>query len=260
MISRLLPSLYETYNIANLGYGVKTDRLGDVFEDFVCEIFKSFSDVLSLVKDDCLEKEIITEFFSKTQINPEKVNSIRATRDVPRRQSGGNPKTDVIVSLNLVDGGTVHVPISIKQTAARQVAFAEYSVETICKEVGITDFRLKELMEKHQRDASAINFSVQEKEELRFLLQPYAEKLIRWTITMSADENPIGNEYPKWILKFRLTNNTSEIISWDFYNIEEYIDHIRLDLRGNPRRGGFGTGLSWTYATGSKGEKIQFKG
>ncbi|MFF5996121.1 MspI family type II restriction endonuclease [Lysinibacillus sp. KU-BSD001] len=260
MESKLLPFLYQHYNIANLSYGLKTDKLGDVYEDFICEIFKSTSNVIDLLKSDCIEKDIIIELFQKIKIDPKKVTDIRASKDIPRRQSGGNPKTDVIVYVYLENDEILSVPISIKQTSARQVAFAEYDVETICREVGITDLRVKELMQKHQRDGSAKNFTRTEKQELKERLQPFAESLIRWTITMSADENPIGEEYPKWILKFQLTKETSEIINWHFYSIEEYIDYISLNRNGDRRSAGFGTGLSWTYATGTKGQKIQFKG
>lgn len=260
MQSLLLPSLYSKYSINSLSGGKKTDKLGDVFEELVCLIFGSKKNIKEVFREGYLEKEIIKSFFSKTKIEPKSVSSITATTKVMRRKSGGNSKTDVIVSVILKDGRSIDVPISVKQTTARQVAFAEFSVETICEEVGITNRRAKELMEKHQRDGSARNFYPEEKEELRKLLKPFAEKLVRWTITMSPDEEPVGNEYPKYILKFNLSVVDSVVLGFKFYNIEDYIDYIMYDNKGNIKNGGFGTGLAWTYATGSKGTKIQFKG
>ena len=61
------------------------------------------------------------------------------------------------------------------------------------------------------------------------------------------------------ILKFSLTKQ-NEIIAINCYTIDEYVDFLVYDKNGNYKKGGFGTGLSWTYATGSKGKKIQFKG
>lgn len=261
MKSELLPELYSKYDIPNLRFGIKTDKLGDVYEDFVVEIFRDLPTTISLLKTQSLEKEIIKEFFRKTRINIQEVTSIKATtKCIPRRKSGGSSKTDVIVYLELKNRKKIDVPISVKQTSAPKVAFAEFSVDTICEEVGITDPIVKKLMEKHQRDASATNFTSQEKKELKLRLEPYVERLLRWIITMSPTKNTPSNAYPKWVLKFNLTKETSEVIDWHFYSIEEYIDYIRLNKKGNPKSGGFGTGLSWTYATGSKGTKIQFKG
>lgn len=259
MKSIILDSLYEEYNIKNLGYGEITDKLGDVYEDFLCAIFKDIHTVIALRKQGGLEKDIIEKFLIKSELNVKDILGISSTKDVPRRPSGGNSKTDVILNFQMADGEIKSFPISVKQTSAPRVAFAEFDVSTICREVGITDERVKSLMLKHQKDASAKYFTDQEKEELRIRLEPFAEKLLRWTITMSPIENPRGNAYPKWILKFKVTKD-AKLLNWDFYNIEEYIDCIRLDKKGRPRRGGFGTGLSWTYATGSKGSKIQFKG
>jgi hypothetical protein len=65
--------------------------------------------------------------------------------------------------------------------------------------------------------------------------------------------------FPELLLKFSLTKN-DEITDIKCYTVDEYVDYLVYDKNGNNKKGGFGTGLSWTYATGSKGEKIQFKG
>ena len=61
------------------------------------------------------------------------------------------------------------------------------------------------------------------------------------------------------LIKFSLTKS-NQILNIHCYTIDEYVDYLTIDRYGNPKKGGFGTGLGWTYATGSKGEKIQFKG
>ena len=65
--------------------------------------------------------------------------------------------------------------------------------------------------------------------------------------------------YPDLLIKFSITKS-NQILNINCYTIDEYVDYLTIDRYGNPKKGGFGTGLGWTYATGSKGEKIQFKG
>lgn len=262
MESIILKKLYKQYDIENLKYGAKTDKLGDVYEDYLCILFQDLSSVKNFLETESLEKDVIFGVLNRIQLNILDIESISSTRKVPSRPSGGNSKTDVILTVKFKDNTINSYTFSVKQSAAPKVAFAEFDVETICNEVGITDPHVKELMLKHQNDASAKNFTPQEKQELRVGLAPYAERLLRWTITMSPDEDIIGLAYPKWIIKFKLSKEDagSELLGWKLFNIEEYIDHIRLTKKGTVKPGGFGTGLSWTYATGSKGKKIQFKG
>ena len=74
--------------------------------------------------------------------------------------------------------------------------------------------------------------------------------------------SPVESEdlrYPILMIKFALTK-TNEIKNINVYSIDEYVDSVMLDKNLKLKKGGFGTGLGWTYATGSKGRKIQFKG
>lgn len=64
---------------------------------------------------------------------------------------------------------------------------------------------------------------------------------------------------PTMIIKFDINKSNNTLKSYKVYNIEDYIDEIMYDKHGNIKKGGFGTGLNLTYATGSKGKKIQFK-
>lgn len=258
-MSELLGELYRKYDIEYLSAGAKTDKLGDVYEEFICRIFENKQTILKFLSNQGVEREIIESLFIKFNINLEELEDISSTNIVPRRPSGGNSKTDVILTLYLLNGNIRKLPLSIKQTSVAKVAFAEYDVHTICSEVGITDRRLIELMLKHQSDASAKNFTSKEKEELTQLLSPYVERLIRWIVTMTPEESLIGDAYPVGVIKFIVSSN-AELLSQKIFNIDEYINYIRYMPNGNLKKSGFGTGLSWTYATGSKGRKIQFKG
>lgn len=257
----LLEYLFIEYNISKLPFGVKQDKLGDVMEEYCVRLLNcpnmlrklKYGDLDLSNTDDYLCSLII----DKTGIDSRNFVKMSATRDIEHRYTGGNAKTDVILTVKY-PGEILETPISVKQTTAQKVAMAEFDADTIINEVGITDPIVKSLLLKHQIDASAINFTSKEKELLRMHLAPYARPFVRWVL--SGTPYPTDDlKFPQIIVKLQLTKQ-DEIIDINVYDIEEYVDSVMYDKNGNIKAGGFGTGLSWTYATGSKGRKIQFKG
>ena len=257
----LLQLLFEQYNIDELPFGVKQDKLGDVMEDYCVKLLNS-SNMLEKLKskdidynnaDDFLFWSIIEEL----EIDADSIIDMHATRDIEHRSTGGNAKTDVLLTIRCFDE-TINVPISVKQTTVAKVAMAEFDAETIFREVGITDPIVQELILKHQTDASAINFTPEEKRLLTDGLKPYAKSFVRWVLT-GTPEDTDDLRFPKIIVKMNMSRE-DEINDIYVYSVDNYVKSVMYDRRGNIRAGGFGTGLSWTYATGSKGRKIQFKG
>lgn len=257
MKSLVLDNLYKEYDIANLSFGVLQDKLGDVYEKFVVNTLENVDYISAYraskhIKD--WEYVLFSDILNDYNIDRNVVKKITATDPVPVRMSHGLSKTDVIMTLN----DDKKFPISVKQSTAKKVAFAEFDVDTIVKEVGITDPELIRLLKKHQTDASAKNFTKEEKDILTEKLKPIARNFVRWVITGSP---VVSNDIriPTMIVKFDINKNDNSLKSYKVYDIESYIDSIMYDKHGNLKKGGFGTGLSWTYATGSKGKKIQFK-
>ena len=276
MKSFLLESLYKKYNIANLKFGTIHDKLGDLYEEYCVLILENKELLLSFKNEnscDSIEFEIFKKILHVNLITTDiarGISAIEATTKIPHRTTHGQSKTDVIMRVYFDNGDIKEFPISCKQTTVPKMAFAEFDVDTICKEVKITDERLKELMLKHQIDKSAKNFTAEEKKELRERLLPIAKDFVRWVVTGSPEKDPSDIVFPKSIVKFKLRKpadrNNLDISKGDFellsvvtHTVEEYVDSIMLTPQGNIRAGGFGTGLSWTYATGSGGFKIQFK-
>lgn len=256
--------LLEKYKIVELKHGAKEDKMGDAMEDYCVEIFNS-KDYLAKYQNNCLDLNNSDEFIfyhtlSKIPVDKNEIKELQATKACEHRKTGGNPKTDIILNIQYNDSKKLQIPISVKSSTAQKVAMAEFDVDTIVKEVGIKDEpELEKLMLKHQIDASAKNFTPEEKRELFTLLEPYARQFVRWVLSGTPDERNEDLRHPILIVKLGLTK-TDDIKQINVYTIEEYIDSVMLTKTKKPRRGGFGTGLSWTYATGSKGQKIQFKG
>lgn len=259
--TKLLDELFYEYDISGLPHGIKEDKLGDLFEDY-CAILLSSDDLLDKAKNRKLNPYDTDDFLynlivSKARIDIDNSYRISANRDVKHRLTGGNAKTDVIAKIEY-DNEDEFLPISVKQTTVAKVAMAEFDADTIIREIGITDPIVQKLLLKHQVDASAKNFTTDEKIMLTNHLRPYARSFVRWVLTGT----PIPSDdlrFPQIIVKFQMSKY-DEILDIAVYDMEEYVNSVMLDRYGNVKSGGFGTGLGWTYATGSKGKKIQFKG
>lgn len=274
MISTKLEELYSQYGIADLSFGTIHDKLGDVYEDY-CVYLLSEPKNLEKAKNNILDNSLDYVIFAAILkafgiVDCSKIKRIKATNKIPHRETHGLSKTDVIATIQYEEGISNEFAISCKQSTVSKVAFAEFDTNTICKEVGITDKTLKMLILKHQQDSSAINFTPEEKKDLKDRLAPIARRFVRWVITGSPDENPPSLIFPTVIVKFKTQKPKDRYVfdldkgdfkyqSFKVFSIEEYIDSVMFTKNGSIKSGGFGTGLSWTYATGSKGVKIQFK-
>ena len=274
MNTPLLDKLYQKYDIENLSYGKVHDKLGDAYEKY-CILILSNRDFLDAFQKneriDSVEFDIFKSLLTKAGINNiAEIAEITATNVVPHRKTHGNAKTDVIATIIYKNGTEVTLPISSKQSYVAKVAVAEFDIDTICDEAGIDNNKVRELMRKFQAAKSAKGLTTEEQAELRDALVPYAKKLVRWAITGSPEENPNNVVFPKLLVKFKISKpkdrfnikvSSGELnyISHSIYTINEYVDLTIYDKNGNIKRGGFGTGLSWTYASGSGGRKIQFK-
>lgn len=274
MTSQLLDKLYEKYKIADLTFGTIHDKLGDAYEEFCVTILSddvNLQKAKSNIKPENLDYKVYLSILNCCGITDFAcIKSIKATNKIPHRQTHGLSKTDVIITITHENETENKIAMSCKQSYAPKMAFAEFDVETICREVGISDERLKALMLKHQTDKSAKYFTNAEKAELRKLLEPIRENFVRWVITGSPNKNPTDVVYPTIIVKFKLKKPTNRydikvnngdlsLVSFGAVTVEDYIHSIIYDKKGNVKNGGFGTGLAWTYATGSGGFKIQFK-
>lgn len=274
MNTPLLDKLYQKYDIENLSYGKVHDKLGDAYEEY-CILILSNRDFLDAFQKneriDSVEFEIFKSLLTKAGINNiAEIAEITATNVVPHRKTHGNAKTDVIATIIYKNGTEVTLSISSKQSYVAKVAVAEFDIDTICDEAGIDNDRVRELMKKFQTKKSAKGLTAEEQVELRDTLVPYAKKLVRWAITGSPEENPNNVVFPTLLVKFKISKpkdrfnikvSSGELnyISHSIYTINEYIDLTIYNKNGNIKKGGFGTGLSWTYASGSGGRKIQFK-
>ena len=244
-----LETLYEKYKIYELKPGAQTDALGDVYEELVRQAFlkqevvDKFNHCIAPLT---IEEEIVHAVCTDHEI--EFIESVELL-GVPKTDAGGEPKTDVCVLIN----GNTYIKLTIKQSRAAQVTVAEFSVDSIKNKVGIKDPKIISLMEKHQRDASAKNFSPEERECLTKGMLEHRRALVRWTYSGSTEDSE-DLRVANYSINFLIDGPTKELINFVTHSIDSLVNKTLQLSRG------FGTGLSWTYATGTKGKKIQFKG
>lgn len=206
---------YSQYNIDNLSYGEIGDKLGDAYENLVVNIFndKKYLENFTCLDVNKLDDRIYKEIINRECIDIKNISRVEATDDIPKRDSGGNSKTDVLVKVFMKNGQVTNIPISVKQTTVTKVAMAEYDVDTILKETGIDNKEIERLMKKHQADASAKNFTPKEKEILKLELAKdnNKDKLLRWIFTMSPVENNDDIRIPRYIIKFQLDKKSLDV-------------------------------------------------
>ena len=261
MRTPLLQRLYEEFDIDNLPlqqHGKTSDALGKLYEKYIIEIFKNMDSISTLHSNEYpQEKDIIQKFLDIKNITFTDISNISSSdHDLGRTIAGGSPKTDVVITLTLHGQPPLCIPLNIKASSKNKVSIAEYDAETICTSVGIPDGELKDLIFKHQNDQSAKNFTFLQKQRLTELLKPYRKVFIRWCITLNSQPSQENILYPDLLIRFKVINR--EFVSVEMCDIETYID--TKIAAAEKRNSGFGTGLSWTYASGSGSKKMQFKG
>lgn len=261
MRTPLLQRLYEEFDIDNLPlqqHGKTYDALGKLYEKYIIEIFKNMDSISTLHSNEYpQEKDIIQKFLDIKNITFTDISNISSSdHDLGRTIAGGSPKTDVVITLTLHGQPPLCIPLNIKASSKNKVSIAEYDAETICTSVGIPDGELKDLIFKHQNDQSAKNFTFLQKQRLTELLKPYRKEFIRWCITLNSQPSQENILYPDLLIRFKVINR--EFVSVEMCDIETYID--TKIAAAEKRNSGFGTGLSWTYASGSGSKKMQFKG
>ncbi|TCM68663.1 restriction endonuclease MspI [Acinetobacter calcoaceticus] len=263
MRTEILTNLYDEFEIDSLPleqHGKTSDRLGKLYERYTLEIFKDFKTMI-FYSDPILypqEAKIVKDILEALNIYLEDISDVSSSNDgLGRTIAGGLPKTDAYITIHLYDGTKKQVPLNIKHSSKSKVSIAEYDVETICEGVGIPDGELKELIRKHQNDQSAKFFTSAERHRLIELLDPYKERFVRWCITLNAEKSEENLLHPDLIIRFKVVDREYKGVS--IRNIDDYVND-RIKEGARKRRPGFGTGLNWTYASGSKSKKMQFKG
>jgi hypothetical protein len=234
----------------NLKRGAHDDALGKAYEKSLIEIFNcqqyvdNFNNGHRSSELDEVVFRLVCESASISKISSCNVNL------VPKRFSGGEPKTDVCVVIN-----DKQIKISSKKSKSKAVSAAEFDAETIFREVkDLKNIEVRHLIDKFIKDSSAKNFSSIEKGKLERELKRFdcSRKLVKWVLSGSPEDFCEDPRIADTLVTFS-TDSEGNPTGLEVCSINNKVNKLLS------RKGGFGTGLSWTYATGTKGKKLQFK-
>ena len=185
-------------------------------------------------------------------INPATTTSIRATADphvIGKLPSGGNPKTDILVTVCNDDETERNYTISCKRSSASSVSVHQYTADAFADVLNREDSELRRLLNSFQQAGNLRDFGQENRMALERMLEPYCERLALWALGGFGGE---GTEHQcaGYILTYNDTTGASSI-----HETYEYYQTLVADgVTGN-----FGTIFSWTYPSGRRGQSIQLK-
>lgn len=252
-----LNNLIEAYAIRNKSSGQIKDIQGSSFENRVADIlsfepnlekWKSGSKTIEGMYFDIFKS--IAECFRLEKMAVKRISATSDKRQIGRLPSGGNPKTDVLVTVIYEDDAQEYFTISCKRSSDKNVSIHQYSADKFADVLDKGNSRLRRLLNYFQKCGNLRDFGSENQEELTEMLAPYAEKLALWALGgQGGDGNP-KTQNAGFILTYDNNDGSSAISS-----VEDYYHH----LVDKGISGHFGTPFSWTYPSKRKGQDIQLK-
>jgi len=250
-------NLIEAYAIRNKNSGQIKDIQGNSFEGRVADIL-SFTSNLEKWKSgnrtiEGMHYDIFKNIVECFGIKSSDTHSISATSDkkkIGRLPSGGNPKTDVLVTVTYTNGTQEHFTISCKRSSDKSVSVHQYNADTFANVLDKDNIHLRKLLERFQTCGNLRDFGKENQEELTTELAPYVEKLSLWVLGGKGGDGDPETQNAEFILTYDNNDGSSTI-----NRVEKYYRHL-VDEGVN---GHFGTPFSWTYPSKRKGQDIQLK-
>lgn len=250
-------NIIETYVLGTTINGSNAGKLGNKFEDRVAHLL-SYSANLQKWKTGAatlegLHYNIFSSIVECFELPKDKTLSITATSNkkaIGHLPSGGNPKTDVLVDVQFLDGTSSSYTISCKRSSAKEVSIHDYTADQFAEILDENNEELRLLLEGFQAAGSLSAFGETNCDRLSKVIAPYVKKLSLWTL---GGEYGYGNKDTQWaeyILTYDTTDNTTSI-----HRLLDYYDALISEKHSR----NFGTPFSWTYPSKQRGKRIQLK-
>ena len=251
--------------IEHIGFGEEDngknwDKRGKFFENFVASLLKNPSNIRKWngeQTDNGLFYANFVKIMTKLGLNGKKIDSVSAKtgKALGRLPSGGTPKTDVLVMVNVKDEGIKYFPISCKKTSANMVSAHQYPAEAFTKALGITDVKTILSLGRFQSIGSYRKMDREDIEILTKHMKKNVRTLAEWVISGLHGEYNSRDQIAKYMITYKEEKDPNS--TFDIYTVDEYVDRI-LDPK-YIEKGMFGTPFQWTYASKGKGKSIQLK-
>lgn len=242
--------------INNLPHGHKGDKQGVNFEERLVSILNYEDNLKVWTNSDPLatgnQYIIFTQILFKLNVGTD-IKNICATNKIPKLPSGGNPKTDIAITVTYNDNTQEIFTISCKSSNENQVSGHEYSADKFIEVLNITDQRTQELLKVFQQAGAVKYMNPNEADELKQKIQPYVDALTKWVLSGNASDCNIPEiQCAQYIYSY-----DSERCIGSIYSIEQYSNMLKTSVTDAASH--FGTPFSWTYPSKKRGKKIQLK-
>lgn len=252
-----LLELIEQKNLANFNQGKQKDVQGKNFEDRVRMTLSHPDNLEKWKSEDELHTGINYQLFSiimySLPFSKDEVKSIDAStskKDIGRLPSGGNPKTDVLVTITMTDDSKKPITISCKRSEAKRVSVHQYTADSFADVLDPNNKELRELLLTFQENPSLKDFGKENEQLLTKALQPYNDKLSKWVLAGIGGSGDETTQCATHILTYSENDPLPA-----FYQIDEYIEKLKsLEIEEH-----FGTLFTWTYPSKQRGKYIQLK-
>ena len=237
--------------------GRKLDAQGREFERMVADSMASSSNLRKWKNQTNteigLDYDIFTCIVNFLNLSPSEVVAFTGTakkEDIGLLPSGGQPKTDVIITAYFSDNSFKNYTISCKRTGRKQVSVHQYSADKFSQVLNPDDDNLADLLSKFQEAGNLRDFGNDNVNKLDRALEPYRDKLFLWALGgIDGDGNP-DTQWAEYLLV--LDNESNELRMHSVYEYKDYL--LKKGVHGM-----LGTPFQWTYASGQKGKSIQLK-
>lgn len=193
--------------------------------------------------------DVYLKFMESMGLNRNQVVGIVARNDIPKLPSGGQPKTDILVTVDTYDG-EFSFTYSCKKTSKDWVSVHEYSAEQFIATLQVNDDELANAILEFQQSGSAERMSKSSIETMGRRMIGYNERLNNWVLGGIGGSGDPSIQWAQYLVTYN--ENTAKI---SICSIEEYLESAKKQGYS----GNFGTMFKWTYPSGGLGKKIQLK-
>lgn len=249
-------NIIEEYSIKDLTFGQIKNIQGNDFESRIATIL-SYPQNLSKWKYDTITIEgmhydIFKNIVDCFELDSSHVHSILATADkkaIGKLPSGGNPKTDVLVTVEKEDGSIENFTISCKRSSDKSVSVHQYTADTFADVLDSQNEQLRSLLKQFQECGSLSALGEDNCNALTKELEPYIAKLSLWVLGGQGGDGDPDTQCADYIVVYDNNDYSATV-----HRIQDYCEQLISSIKGN-----LGTPFSWTYPSKRRGESIQLK-
>lgn len=254
---KTLYKLAEAYAQKDFKLGTVKAQQGNNFEGRVANTLSYDSNFEKWKNNDTtiegMYYDLFLQIVDKFHLPKDSVASISATSDkkiIGRLPSGGNPKTDVLVTVKYTNNETEYYTISCKRSSEDKVSVHQYTADAFADVLDKENDKLRRMLKLFQDCANLRDMGKENVDSLTECLAPYTKKLLMWVLGGFGGEQSNNYQCAKYIVTYDNSTDTASV-----HSTSEYCDLLcEQNITGN-----FGTPFSWTYPSKQRGKYIQLK-